>query len=100
MTRLPEEPRAAAGGGGRQSGGGTDPGDSGRSDDATASNALSSSSRPPLNMNHRRQLHLVTSALLSNVEYNPAVIPPPVYASNNYSNCMSSLKLCKLRQNI
>lgn len=72
MTRLPDESRAAAGGGGRYSGGGMDPGDSGRSDDATASNALSSSPSGPLHTNHRHQLHFVTSALLSITEYNPA----------------------------
>ena len=42
MTRSPVELRAAAGGGGRQSGGGIEPGDSGRSDDDAALNALSS----------------------------------------------------------
>ena len=65
MTRSPADLRAAAGGGGRRSGGGRDPGDSGRSDGAAASNALSNSPNAPLNTNHGHRLHFVTSALLS-----------------------------------
>jgi len=48
MTRSPDELSVAAGGGGRSSGGGMDAGDSGRSVDDAASNALPNSLSEPL----------------------------------------------------
>ena len=66
MTRSPVELRAAAGGGGRRRGGGRELGESGRSEDAAASNAVSSWLAAPLHPNQTSPSRhaLVTSALI------------------------------------